>query len=205
MTGDEAVLSKPLRTSRRRFGWGITALIASGLLGFAVHLCATWALEAGPNWLVFFLLPEWTLILGAHLLSGAVAVTGLCLLLPPLLRRISRTWLRRLVAVLSATATVAASLPWAIYFVGLGVNTLGGTYTKVTAEGGESVLVEHSGFDRRAYRVFRQISPLLWGRSEGWQTAPGVFDPSSCTLTVREADYLLTCGTDRVLVPQVSG
>jgi hypothetical protein len=98
MTLDETALSKPLRISRRRFSWGITAVIVSGVLGVAVHVCATWALEAGPNWLVLFVLPSWTLFFGAHLISGAAAVTGLALLLPPLLRRIFRTWLRQLLS-----------------------------------------------------------------------------------------------------------
>lgn len=204
MTLDETALSKPFRMSHRRFGWGITAVIVSGLLGVAVHACATWALEADPNWLVLFVLPDWTLIFGAHLISGAAAVTGLALLLPPLLRRISRTWLRRLVGVLVVMAAVAASLPWLVYFVGLGLNTISGTYRKVTAEGGESVIIEHSGFDRRAYSLFRQKSSFLWERSVGWQTAPDVFDPDACTLTAREADLLLTCGTDRVRVPSLN-
>jgi hypothetical protein len=200
VTVDEDVLSKPLWMGRRRFGWGITAVIVSGLLGVTVHLCSTWALETGPKWLVFFVLPEWTLIFGAHLVSGAAAVTGLALLLPPFLRRISGTCLRRLAAVLSLTAAAVASLPWSYYLVGLGLNTISSTYRQVTAANGESVIIEHSGFDRRDYSVFLQESPFLWVRSGGWHTAPEVFDPAICTFTIREADYLLTCGTESVTV-----
>jgi hypothetical protein len=98
-------------------------------------------------------------------------------------------------------AAVAASLPWLVSFVGLGLNMVSGTYSKVSAEGGESVIVEHSGFDRRAYSVFSQKSYFLWQRSVGWQTSPDVFNPDNCTLAAREADLLLSCGTDRVPVP----
>ncbi|TLM80835.1 hypothetical protein [Pseudarthrobacter sp. NamE5] len=98
-------------------------------------------------------------------------------------------------------AAVAAALPWFVYFVGLGLNTISGTYSKVTAEGGESVIIEHSGFDRRAYSVFRQKSSFLWERSGGWHTAPDVFDPNACTLMARKEDLQLTCGTDSVQVP----
>lgn len=187
--------------NRRRLGGGLAAVTVSGLLGVAVHVSAAWALEAGPTQLVFFVLPDWALILCAHLVSGAAAVTGLALLLPPLLRHMSRTWLRRVAVVLSAAAAAAASLPWLVYLVGLGVNAAGGTYTTVTAEDGHRVMVYHSGFDRRDYSVFRQKSPFLWQRSLPWQSAQGFFDPATCILTVREPEYLLTCGNDRIPIP----
>lgn len=175
--------------------------MVSGLVGIAAYLSAAWALEAGPRWLVFFVFPQWTLIFGGHLISGAAAVTGLALLLPPLLRRISRTWLRLTAALFSAAAVAAASVSWLVYAISFGLNAASSTYVQVTAEDGESVIVQHSGFDRRDYSVLRQKSPLLWEKTSGWQSAPEVFDPDSCSLLVREAGHLLSCGTESVALP----
>ncbi|MBT2550312.1 hypothetical protein [Arthrobacter sp. ISL-65] len=187
--------------SRRRFGWGLIAAFLAGVLGFAVHTAAIWSLEAGVTRLFFLVLSDWQLIFGAHLLSGVTGATGLALLAPPLIRRITRTWLRRLAAVLVVLAAAAAALPWLLYLVGIGLNAASATYTRVTAETGESVIVEQSGFDRGDYAVYRQEAPFLYERSAEGKSVSDAFDPGECTLADRAADLLLTCGVDSVPVP----
>jgi hypothetical protein len=190
---------------RRRFAFGLVSSFLAGLLGVTVLASAAWSLEAGPTRLVYFVLPDWALIFCAHLISVAAAVVGLALLVPPFTKGISRIWLRRLIGVLVGVAVAAASVPWLLYFVGIGLNAASATYIRVTAESGESVIVEHSGFDRRDYAVYGQESFFLYERSGGWRTASDVFDPDSCTLAVKTSDLLLTCGADSVPVPPLGG
>lgn len=189
--------------SPRRLTWGLVAALLSGLLGVAVYASTTWVGHTGPELLVYFAMPEWVLILCGHLLSGVTAVAGLVLLLPPLVRKISRNWLRRLAAVLAVLAAAAAALPWLLYFIGMALNAASATYTKVPAESGESVIVEQSGFDRGAYAVYGQESSWLWQRRIGWEAAKEVFDPKDCTLMAGKAALVLTCGADSIVVPSV--
>jgi hypothetical protein len=188
--------------SRRRFTAGLSMAALAGVLGVAVYTAAAWIAEAGPDRLLFVLLPEWQLILCAHLISGAAAVTGMVLLVPPLIDRISKSWHRRVMGVLVVLVGAAAAVPWLVYFVGIGLNAASGTYTKVSGETGESVIVLHSGFDRTAYTIYGQETAFLWKQNVAWQTSSGVFQADNCTLVVRAEDLLLACGADRVSVPQ---
>jgi hypothetical protein len=146
---------------RRRFVFGLVALLLAGLLGVAVLASTAWDGNTGLTRVVYFVLPFWVLIFCAHLISGAAAVIGLVLLVPPFIRRISRTWLRWTISGLAIAAAVAAAVPWLLYFGGIGLNAASATYSRVTAENGESVLVLQSGFDRRDYAVYVQKSFFL--------------------------------------------
>jgi hypothetical protein len=185
---------------RRRLKFGCISAVSSLLLGVTVHASATGVLEAGVERLVYFVLPDWGLIFCAHLISGAAAVTAVVLLVPPGVRRISRPWFRRLTAVLVGLAATAATLPWLIYFVGIGINALTG-YTLVTAENAEKVLVQKRGFDPADYVVYRQRTFFVYQRSTFGTSVSDIFEPDACTLTVRNTDLLLTCGADTIPVP----
>jgi len=187
---------------RRRFVFGLVALLLAGLLGVAVLASTAWDGNAGLTRVVYFVLPFWVLIFCAHLISGAAAVIGLVLLVPPFIRRISRTWLRCTISGLAIAAAVAAAVPWLLYFVGIGLNAASATYSRVTAENGESVLVLQSGFDRRDYAVYVQKSFFLYEMRGGWRTLSDVSNLESCTLTSGSSDLLLTCGTDSASVPR---
>lgn len=187
---------------RRRFVFGLVALLLAGLLGVAVLASTAWDGNADLTRVVYFVLPFWAQIFCAHLISGAAAVIGLVLLVPPFIRRISRTWLRWTISGLAIAAAVAAAVPWLLYFVGIGLNAASATYSRVTAENGESVLVLQSGFDRRDYAVYVQKSFFLYEMRGGWRTSSDVSNLESCTLTSGSSDLLLTCGTDSASVPR---
>lgn len=189
--------------SRRRLKFGYISAMSSLILGVTVLTSATWALEAGVERLVYFVLPHWGLIFCGHLISGGAAVTAMVLLVPPGMKRISRLWLRWLTAVLLGLATAAAILPWLIYFVGIGVNALT-DYTLVTAESGEKVLVQKPGFDPADYAVYRQESFFVYQRSTVGTSVADIFEPDDCTLTGHRGDLLLTCGADTIPVPPLS-
>ncbi|WP_139023235.1 hypothetical protein [Arthrobacter globiformis] len=195
--------SPSVLTSRRQVKFGCISAITSLLLGVTVHMSATWALDAGVKRLVYFGLPDWGLILWAHLISGATTVTAMLLLVPPGIRRISRPWLRRLTAVLVGLAATAAALPWLVYFVGIGINALT-DYTLVTAENGEKVLVQKPGYDPADYAVYRQESFFVYQRSTDGTSVSDIFEPDDCTLTGHSAGLLLTCGADIIPVPPLS-
>lgn len=180
---------------------GLVSAFLAGLSAIAVLASAAWCLEASLDRLVFFVLPEWWLILGGHFISGIAAVAGLAFLVPPLIKRISRTWLRRLTSVFVALAAGAGAWPWFLYFVGIGLNAISASYTTVTAETGESVIVQHSGFDPADYAVYGQRSPFLYERSAQGKSVSDFFQTDDCTLAVRESDLLLTCGSDIVPIP----
>ena len=140
---------------RRRFVFGLVALLLAGLLGGAVLASTAWDGNTGHTRVVYFVLPFWVLIFCAHLISGAAAVIGLVLLVPPFIRRISRTWLRWTISGLAIAAAVAAAVPWLLYFVGIGLNAASATYSRVTAENGESVLGPTIGLRPQRLRRIR--------------------------------------------------
>lgn len=190
---------------RRRLAFGLVAAFLAGLAALTVLAFLGWALEAGPARLIFFVLPDWALIFCAHLISGLTALTALALLVPPFIGRIHRTWLRRLISVVVGLAAAAATVPWLLYFVGIGLNAAAATYIRVTAGSGESVIVEQSGFDLREYAVYRQKSFFVFERSAEGTSESDVFDPDDGTLAVRAADLLLTCGADSLPIPSLDG
>ncbi|MCM0618061.1 hypothetical protein MOD31_18735 [Paenarthrobacter sp. TYUT067] len=53
------------------------------------------------------------------------------------------------------------------------------TYVRVTAESGESVIVEQSGFDGRVYAVYEQESFFVFRRSLEGTSVLDVFDPDA--------------------------
>lgn len=189
----------------RRLIWGVAAALLSVLLGVVAQVLAVWVMDAGPELLVYVAIPEWALIFGCHLLSGFTALAALVLLLPPLVKRISRVWLRRLTAVMAVLAGAMAALPWLLYFVGMGLNAASASYAQVRSDSGESIIVEQSGFDRRSYSVYSQESWWLWQRSVRWMTAPEVFDPKNCTLAGGTGALELRCGGDNIAVPPRNG
>lgn len=186
---------------RRRFACGLVPAFLAGSLAIAVLASAAWSLEASQHLLVFFVLPDWWLIFCGHLISGVAAVAGLALLVPPFIERKSRTWLRRLTSVLVALAAAAGAWPWLLYFVGTGLNAISASYTTVTAESGESVIVQHSGFDTADYVVYGQRSPFLYQRNAEGKSISDYVDTDDCTLAVRDSDHLLTCRSDIVPIP----
>lgn len=136
---------------RRRFACGLVSAFLAGSVAIAVLASAAWNIEASQHLLVFFVRPDWWLIFCGHVISGAAAVAGLALLVPPFIERTSRTWLRRITSVLVALA--AGAWPWLLYFVGIGLIAISASYTTVTAESGESVLAQHSGYPMSRLRV----------------------------------------------------
>jgi hypothetical protein len=185
---------------RQRLAFGLVSAILAGLSVVTVLASIAWTSDAGPASLIFFVLPHWALIFCAHLFSGLTALTALALLTPPFIGQIHRTWLRRLMSVVVGLAAAAASVPWLLYFVGIGLNAAGATYVRVAAENGENVIVEQSGFDRRQYAVYRQQSFFVFERTALGTSVSEVFNPDDCTLAVRAADLLLTCGADTLPV-----
>ncbi|GAT86373.1 hypothetical protein CVCC1112_1033 [Paenarthrobacter nicotinovorans] len=177
--------------------------LVSVVLGVAAQASAAWVSDSWPEVLVYFVMPGWTLILCCHLLSGVAALAALVLLVPVLVRRISRGWIRRLTAVLAVLASVTAALPWSMYSAGMGLAAAAATYAQVTASSGESVVVEQSGFDPQTYSVYSQKSWGLWQRSVRWLSATEAFDPNDCTLTGGSSDLVLHCGVDDVIVPRL--
>ncbi|WP_146187365.1 hypothetical protein [Arthrobacter sp. HMWF013] len=153
---------------------------------------------------MYFIIPEWALILSGHLLSGVAALAALVLLLPPLVRRISRVWLRRLTAALAVLASIAAALPWLLYFVGMGLNSISATYAQAWSKTGESAIVEQSGFDRQSFSAYSQESWLLWQRSVRWKTATEGLDAKDCKLAGQSSDLVLSCGADDVVIPPLN-
>lgn len=147
-------------------------------------------------------------MLVAHLISGLAATTALAMLIPLLVRKITRVWFRRVSAAAIILAAVAAAVPWLFYFAGIGLNAAAATYTKVTADDGQSVVVGQSGFDRRDYVVYRQEAPLLWKRSAAGTSVSDVFNPDLCAVTPGVAgggELQLICGADNILVPPLGG
>jgi hypothetical protein len=188
--------------SRRRLTWGIVSALVSVLLGAAAQASAAWVADSWPEVLVYFVMPGWALVLCGHLLSGIAALSALILLVPVLVRQISRGWLRRLTAVLATLASVTAALSWSMYSAGMGLAAVAATYTQVTAGSGESVLIEQSGFDPQAYSVYSQESWGLWQRSVPRLSATEVFDPKDCILTEGSGNLVLHCGADGIVVPR---
>ena len=189
--------------SRRRLTWGIASALVSVLLGAAAQASAAWVSDSWPEVLVYFVMPGWALVLCGHLLSGFAALAALVLLVPVLVRRISRGWIRRLTAVFAVLASVTAALPWSLYSAGVGLAAVAATYAKVTASSGESVVVEQSGFDPQTYSVYSQKSWGLWQRSVPQLSATEVFEPKDCTLTGGSTNLVLHCGADDIVVPRV--
>lgn len=190
------------RSVASRLMWGIASALVSVLLGAVAQASAAWVSDSWPEVLVYLVMPGWAFILFAHLLSGFAAVVALALLVPALVRRISRGWLRRLAAVLAVLASVAAALPWSLYSAGMGLAAVAATYTEVKASSGESVIVEQSGFDPQTYSIYSQKSWGLWQRSVPWLSATQFFDPKGCMLTGGSDNLVLQCGVDEIVVPR---
>jgi hypothetical protein len=191
---------------RKRVVGGLILVVVAAGLGTGVHAGSTWSVEAGPGRLVFFVLSGWQLLLVAHVISGLAAATALALLIPLLIRKISRVRVRRLAAVTAVLGAVAAAVPWLFYFAGIGLNVASATHTKVAAGDGRSVIVGQSGFDRRDYVVYSHEALLLWKKSAAGKSVSDVFNPDACTVATGVAggaDLQLTCGADSILVPPV--
>lgn len=185
--------------NRQRFAYGLGTSLVSGILTVAILASTAWGLQDFSR-LFYFVLPDWALIFWALVISGIAAVIGIALLVPPCIRRVSRDWLRLLIGVSAGIALAAVSVLWLFYFLSVGLNAISSTYTKVTAENGDSVIVEHSGFDLKNYSVFAQESPFLYQRSSRERSVSVVFQPNICSLDAEESNLLLTCGEDSVSV-----
>ncbi|MDJ0312590.1 hypothetical protein [Arthrobacter sp. H35-D1] len=108
------------------------------------------------------MMTNWQLILCASILSGLTVAVGLVLLVSPLILRIPHRWMRRLSGGLAGLTIVASAVEWVFsllhFFLMANINS----YTKVSAEDGQSVVVSSGGFDPESYQVYTQRSAYIY-------------------------------------------
>lgn len=134
------------------------------------------------------------------LLSGA---TGLLMLVPALVRRISRRWLRKTAGWI-ACAGAALALPCLallILFALLGA--LGfRDYVEFQAADGQSVLVTQDGFDGDIVLIYTEYDDFHYVQNRQSAELSGLprVRNRDCQLAAVETRLVLTCGTETVSI-----
>jgi uncharacterized membrane protein YhaH (DUF805 family) len=191
---------------RRREVWG-TALTSSAALAFwwaTVVWAAPTTDDAGRPVLFFFLGVSKDLVTGSiqimSLIGGAI---GLLLLVPALIRRIRRGWLRQ-TSGLIACAGAALALPClALVFLFALLGALGfRDYVEFQAADGRSVLVTQDGFDGDIVLIYTKYDDFHYvqNRQATELSAFPRVKNRDCQLAAVDTQLVLTCGTETVSV-----
>lgn len=139
----------------------------------------------------------------AVMISIITGVTGVLMLIPSLIRRIHRRWLRISIMCLSTAAALpaAAYLALAFVFSLLLVDT--SHYTRLEASDGRSVLLAVSPFDPNdGTSVYTGYDAFHYALHEGGAVFSGLplIRDRHCRLDAAEEVLLLTCGPDAVTI-----
>lgn len=191
---------------RRREVWG-TALITSAALAFwwaTVVWAAPSADDAGRPILFFFLGVSKDLVTGSiqvmSLLSGA---TGLLLLVPALVRRISPRWLRKTAGWIACVGAALALPCLALLILFALLGALGfRDYVEFQAADGRSVLVTQDGFDGDIVLIYTEYDDFHYVQNRQATELSGLprVKNRDCQLAAVETRLVLTCGTETVTV-----
>jgi uncharacterized membrane protein YhaH (DUF805 family) len=191
---------------KRREVWG-TALTSSAALAFwwaTVVWAAPSADVAGRPILFFFLGVSKDSVTGSvqimSLIGGAV---GLLLLIPALIRRIRRRWLRQTSGWI-ACAGAALALPClALVFLLALLSTIGfGEYVEFHAADGQSVLVTQDGFDGDIVWIYTEYDDFHYVQNRQATELSGLprVKNRDCQLAAVEPRLVLSCGTETATI-----
>lgn len=191
---------------KRREVWG-TALTSSAALAFwwaTVVWAAPSADVAGRPILFFFLGVSKDSVTGSvqimSLIGGAV---GLLLLVPALIRRIRRRWLRQTSGWI-ACAGAALALPClALVFLLALLSTIGfGDYVEFHAADGQSVLVTQDGFDGDIVWIYTEYDDFQYVQNRQATELSGLprVKNRDCQLAAVEPRLVLSCGTETATI-----
>ncbi|MBF6671955.1 MULTISPECIES: hypothetical protein [Glutamicibacter] len=193
--------------NRKQLAWGIFLLAVAVIFGLGAGWL--WA-RSEQLWssgqIVYFILPGRPLVFCGLLVSGLWAVAGLLCLVPKMILGIKRKGMRVFVRILVHLCITAASLVWLYFWLLSGINSVVGTYHKVTAETGENIVVYKPGFDPASFAVYAPASAFVYERIDGisGMAQSGHFVADHCTLQKQDADLILTCGVDVTKFPNPS-
>jgi hypothetical protein len=192
---------------KRRELWGIALITLAALASW--WEIAVWAVPkvdgAGQPVLFYFLglskdsVTGWIQV--TSLIGGAI---GLLLLVPPLIRRIRRRWLRRTTGWIVGILGAALGLPYlALVFLFASLGAIGfNDYVKFQADDGRSVLVTQDGFDGDLVSIYSEYDDFHYVLNQSADELSGFprVKNRDCHLAAAEARLVLTCGTETVTV-----
>ncbi|MGQ3382550.1 hypothetical protein [Glutamicibacter sp. TV12E] len=193
--------------NRKQLAWGIFLLAVAVIFGLgAGWLWACLEQLSSSGKVFFFILPGWPLVFCGLLVSGLSAVAGSLCLVPRMFGGIRRKSIRVFVRILGHLLVTAASLIWLCFWLLSGLYSIVSIQHKVTAETGESVLVEEPGFDPASFAVYAPASAFVYERIDGisGMAESRHFVADHCTLQKQDADLILTCGVDVTKFPNPS-
>lgn len=203
--------SSRVALSRRRILWGTAFLLIAAIAGSAVGVLWSWASPHRLSQILYYVMPDVQLIFCAFIVSGLTAAAGIVIMVPPLIRCISRLWVRRLSGIAVSLTIFALAALWLLFLPFFFVNAFGHSYTKVSAEDGQSVVVKRNGFKPKSYEVYTRRSSNIYEYYDGFVSASrhttgsrGTFDLDTCVLDSNDAGFLLTCGDEVVRIPNSS-
>lgn len=203
--------SSMVAVNRWRIVWGTAFLFIGTISGSAVGVLWSWASSYTQSQILYYVMTDWQLIYCAFIVSGLTAAVGIAILVPPLIRCIPRRWVRRLSGIAVSLTIFASAALWLVFLPFFFVKAFGHSYTKVSAENGQSVVVKWGGFKPKSYQVYNQRSSYIYEYYDGGVFASrhttgsrGSFDPDTCVLDSNNAGLLLTCGDEVVRIPNSS-
>lgn len=183
---------------RRREIWGAALIAVAALAGFGSHAANEVVREAVGRHLVIYIgVPGSSIVYSLLVLVFLAGAAGTLLLVPSLISRIPRKWLRRTVGwTLALAAAAAAPFLGLTFFFAVLLATGSGDYVKVVAPDGQSVLVTQDDFDGDVVHVYTHHDDFTYKfdrpapELSGW---PRVED-QGCRLDTVGEELQLICG-----------
>jgi hypothetical protein len=188
---------------RRREIWGSALLVvAAALYGWVTFFFSAHPLAPDGQRLIFFWGIEGDAVVGlTFLVVGLVGCAGLLLLLPSLIRRVHRRWLRVTTGWAAAAAVVAAA-PFLGMFLLVGVILSFGTGIREVAPDGRSVIVSQDQFDGDVVRIYTEFDAFhyRWYREAPELSGPRTITSENCRLESSGEALVLSCGAGEVTI-----
>lgn len=187
---------------RERLWWGITSGACALVLfvGFAALELLPFQGETEQNLLLYFVMDadDWKLIL--FVLGGLCLSVTLPCLVPPPVNKIRFTWLRRGLKTLLCLLLVMALACWSLFSLLLLLIASRWSYSTYSDTEGHRVLVRWDSYSVEIWTPY--AGPLYEEYRDGSLTDMGAVTAETCSLSAGDPGLVLTCGRDRITMPE---
>ncbi|MBV1778519.1 hypothetical protein KRR55_05240 [Paeniglutamicibacter sp. ABSL32-1] len=201
MPAQTARAALPKLLTQRTFQWGVAFALISAASAACFAVLGAYGSSLPPGQIFHAGLEQTQLMFIALTVGGPSAAIGLFPLVPPLVGLIPVGWVRVVMGSMVYVAILAAAALWALYFLMLFLVAFSFNSSKVTAEDGQSVIVAQQGVRHPGYRIYRQISPFIYGASLSGDSGEREFPTQHCTLASQGPDLVLSCDEYTIRVP----
>ncbi len=190
---------------KRREIWGTALIVVAAVIyWWGTEVWEQPGSDAAGRRLVFHFhgITESSVTGWAVVLSVITGVIGAFLLVPSLIGRIRRGWLRISVICLSAAVALPAAAYLALLFIFAFVLTDNSHHTRFEAADGRSVLLVESTFDADSVSIYTRYDDFQYAYNQAGADLTGFprVRDRNCHLEAKEELLLLTCGLDTVTI-----